>query len=244
MPCMSCFTGSDSSIINAMIVYFDPMILGDFGFFICFFPLSLLIIWFLFLVCIYFHLQIIMNNCFYIAICHLKCLERIKSMCSLYYFGTSIILFLAILQVIRMIFSSPWNWLIMNLETHPSLTLWICLKISFPCLYFLSHLKVIIMHISLWHIAWFSILMNKVSKFLLLTGKISVEGKILFKFDMRPHNENLENYAKICRERTKKYMTKGRQIQVVFSLSIIIFLHCMYNLLCLGLILISGHWQW
>ncbi|KAG8657479.1 general transcription factor IIF subunit 2 [Manihot esculenta] len=46
-------------------------------------------------------------------------------------------------------------------------------------------------------------------------GKISVEGKILFKFDMRPHNENLENYAKICRERTKKYMTKGRQIQVI-----------------------------
>lgn len=83
--------------------------------------------------------------------------------------------------------------------------------------------------------------MNKVSKFLLLTGKISVEGKILFKFDMRPHNENLENYAKICRERTKKYMTKGRQIQVFFSLNIIIFLHCMYNLLCLGLILISGH---
>ncbi|KAF2323808.1 hypothetical protein GH714_038420 [Hevea brasiliensis] len=46
-------------------------------------------------------------------------------------------------------------------------------------------------------------------------GKISVEGKILFKFDMRPHNENLENYAKICRERTKKYMTKGRQIQII-----------------------------
>ncbi|XP_065882001.1 uncharacterized protein [Euphorbia lathyris] len=46
-------------------------------------------------------------------------------------------------------------------------------------------------------------------------GKIAVEGKILYKFDMRPHNENLENYAKICRERTKKYMTKGRQIQVI-----------------------------
>ncbi|KDP25732.1 hypothetical protein JCGZ_23953 [Jatropha curcas] len=46
-------------------------------------------------------------------------------------------------------------------------------------------------------------------------GKVSVEGKILFKFDMRPHSENLENYAKICRERTKKYMTKGRQIQVI-----------------------------
>ncbi|XP_015583911.1 general transcription factor IIF subunit 2 isoform X2 [Ricinus communis] len=46
-------------------------------------------------------------------------------------------------------------------------------------------------------------------------GKVSVEGKILYKFDMRPHTENLENYAKMCRERTKKYMTKGRQIQII-----------------------------
>uniref|UniRef100_A0A2P2PAY1 Uncharacterized protein n=1 Tax=Rhizophora mucronata TaxID=61149 RepID=A0A2P2PAY1_RHIMU len=46
-------------------------------------------------------------------------------------------------------------------------------------------------------------------------GKISVEGKILNKFDMRPHNENLEHYGKICRERTNKYMTKNRQVQVI-----------------------------
>lgn len=31
---------------------------------------------------------------------------------------------------------------------------------------------------------------------------------------MKPHNENIENYGKLCRERTKKYMTRNRQIQV------------------------------
>ncbi|KAF3433910.1 hypothetical protein FNV43_RR25013 [Rhamnella rubrinervis] len=46
-------------------------------------------------------------------------------------------------------------------------------------------------------------------------GKISVEGKILEKFDMKPHNENIENYRKLCRERTQKYMTRNRQIQVI-----------------------------
>ncbi|XP_038712437.1 general transcription factor IIF subunit 2-like isoform X3 [Tripterygium wilfordii] len=46
-------------------------------------------------------------------------------------------------------------------------------------------------------------------------GKLSVEGKILNKFDMRPHAENLENYGKLCRERTNQYMTKIRQIQVI-----------------------------
>ncbi|XP_057476061.1 uncharacterized protein LOC130764036 isoform X1 [Actinidia eriantha] len=46
-------------------------------------------------------------------------------------------------------------------------------------------------------------------------GKLSVEGKIYHKFDMKPHNENIEEYGKLCRERTKKYMTKTRQIQVI-----------------------------
>lgn len=46
-------------------------------------------------------------------------------------------------------------------------------------------------------------------------GKLSVEGRILNKFDVRPHSENLENYRKICRERTKKYMVKSRQIKVI-----------------------------
>ncbi|CAL0333404.1 unnamed protein product [Lupinus luteus] len=46
-------------------------------------------------------------------------------------------------------------------------------------------------------------------------GKISVEGKILNKFDMRPRNQSLELYGKLCRERTNKYMVKNRQIQVI-----------------------------
>ncbi|XP_013451634.3 general transcription factor IIF subunit 2 [Medicago truncatula] len=46
-------------------------------------------------------------------------------------------------------------------------------------------------------------------------GKVSVEGKIVNKFDMKPHDQNLEVYGKLCRERTKKYMVKNRQIQVI-----------------------------
>ncbi|KAK1415669.1 hypothetical protein QVD17_31454 [Tagetes erecta] len=46
-------------------------------------------------------------------------------------------------------------------------------------------------------------------------GKVSVEGKIYHKFDMKPHNENMEEYGKLCRERTNKYMTKTRQIQII-----------------------------
>ncbi|XP_009798991.1 uncharacterized protein LOC107763957 [Nicotiana tabacum] len=46
-------------------------------------------------------------------------------------------------------------------------------------------------------------------------GRLSVEGKIYQKFDMKPHHENSENYGKLCRERTNKYMTKSRQIQVI-----------------------------
>nr|XP_043613606.1 general transcription factor IIF subunit 2-like [Erigeron canadensis] len=46
-------------------------------------------------------------------------------------------------------------------------------------------------------------------------GRLSVEGKIYHKFDMKPHNENIEEYGKLCRERTNKYMTKTRQIQFI-----------------------------
>ncbi|CAI0442826.1 unnamed protein product [Linum tenue] len=46
-------------------------------------------------------------------------------------------------------------------------------------------------------------------------GKVFVEGKILNKFDVKPHTESLEKYGKLCRERTKKYMTRNRQIQVI-----------------------------
>lgn len=33
---------------------------------------------------------------------------------------------------------------------------------------------------------------------------------------MKPHDQNLERYGKLCRERTHKSMTKSRQIQVCF----------------------------
>lgn len=46
-------------------------------------------------------------------------------------------------------------------------------------------------------------------------GKLSVEGNIRHKLDMRPHSAAIESYGKLCRERTNKYMTKSRQIQVI-----------------------------
>ncbi|XP_057468792.1 transcription initiation factor IIF subunit beta-like isoform X2 [Actinidia eriantha] len=46
-------------------------------------------------------------------------------------------------------------------------------------------------------------------------GKVTVEGKVEHKFDMKPHSQNLEEYSKMCRERTKKSMVKNRQLQVI-----------------------------
>ncbi|GAB2219582.1 hypothetical protein Drorol1_Dr00007219 [Drosera rotundifolia] len=46
-------------------------------------------------------------------------------------------------------------------------------------------------------------------------GRLAVEGKVEHKFDMKPHNENFEEYGKMCRERTSKSMIKNRQIQVI-----------------------------
>ncbi|KAF5740813.1 transcription initiation factor IIF subunit beta-like [Tripterygium wilfordii] len=46
-------------------------------------------------------------------------------------------------------------------------------------------------------------------------GKFSVEGKVEHKFDMKPHETNIEEYGKLCRERTNKSMIKNRQIQVI-----------------------------
>ncbi|KAF3446384.1 hypothetical protein FNV43_RR11563 [Rhamnella rubrinervis] len=46
-------------------------------------------------------------------------------------------------------------------------------------------------------------------------GKASIEGKVEHKFDMKPHGENIEEYGKLCRERTNKSMIKNRQIQVI-----------------------------
>lgn len=37
---------------------------------------------------------------------------------------------------------------------------------------------------------------------------------------MKPHNENIEEYRKLCRERTNKSMIKNRQIQVGIQLII------------------------
>ena len=45
-------------------------------------------------------------------------------------------------------------------------------------------------------------------------GRVAAEGKVEHKFDLKPHNENMEEYRKMCRERTNKSMVKNRQIQV------------------------------
>ncbi|KAG6422667.1 hypothetical protein SASPL_113044 [Salvia splendens] len=46
-------------------------------------------------------------------------------------------------------------------------------------------------------------------------GRVAVEGKVEHKFDMKPHHANIEEYRKMCRERTNKSMVKNRQIQVL-----------------------------
>lgn len=45
-------------------------------------------------------------------------------------------------------------------------------------------------------------------------GKVAMEGKVEHKFDMKPDNRNMEEYSKLCRERTNRSMIKNRQIQV------------------------------
>ncbi|XP_076947641.1 transcription initiation factor IIF subunit beta-like [Bidens hawaiensis] len=46
-------------------------------------------------------------------------------------------------------------------------------------------------------------------------GKVASEGKVEHKFDMQPNNKNMEEYSRMCRERTNKSMIKNRQIQVI-----------------------------
>ncbi|GLT41129.1 hypothetical protein SLA2020_152150 [Shorea laevis] len=46
-------------------------------------------------------------------------------------------------------------------------------------------------------------------------GRVAMEGKVEHKFDMKPHQENIEEYGRLCRERTNKSMVKNRQIQVI-----------------------------
>ncbi|XP_045805378.1 transcription initiation factor IIF subunit beta [Trifolium pratense] len=45
--------------------------------------------------------------------------------------------------------------------------------------------------------------------------KVALEGKVEHKFDMKPRHENIEDYGKLCRERTKKSQIKNRQVQVI-----------------------------
>ncbi|XP_044474914.1 general transcription factor IIF subunit 2-like [Mangifera indica] len=46
-------------------------------------------------------------------------------------------------------------------------------------------------------------------------GRVALEGFVEKKFDMKPYEENIEEYGKLCRERTNKSMIKNRQIQVI-----------------------------
>lgn len=62
---------------------------------------------------------------------------------------------------------------------------------------------VIILFVSCLYIAMFS-----------FKGRVAMEGKVEHKFDMKPHHANIEEYRKMCRERTNKSMVKNRQIQV------------------------------
>ncbi|KAG6665661.1 hypothetical protein CIPAW_02G175400 [Carya illinoinensis] len=46
-------------------------------------------------------------------------------------------------------------------------------------------------------------------------GKCCVEGKILNKLGVKPHDKDIDNYGKLFRERLNKYKAKSRQIQVI-----------------------------
>lgn len=46
-------------------------------------------------------------------------------------------------------------------------------------------------------------------------GCSAMEGKVEHKFDMEPRHANFEEYRKMCRERTKMFMVKNRQIQLI-----------------------------
>jgi len=57
-----------------------------------------------------------------------------------------------------------------------------------------------------------------------------MEGKVEHKFDMKPHGENIEEYGKLCRERTNKSMIKNRQIQVclLFNYPLMFLAFCLW----------------
>ncbi|KAJ0754844.1 putative transcription initiation factor IIF, beta subunit [Helianthus annuus] len=39
-------------------------------------------------------------------------------------------------------------------------------------------------------------------------GRVASEGRVEHKFDMQPNNKNMEEYRRMCRERTNKSMIK------------------------------------
>lgn len=68
---------------------------------------------------------------------------------------------------------------------------------------------------------------------------------------MTPHRENIEEYGKLCRERTNKSMIKNRQIQVVISLLIFLPRQFLQNVLWQNSAFLAypscfmvGNWQW
>ncbi|KAL9995760.1 putative DNA helicase [Helianthus debilis subsp. tardiflorus] len=46
-------------------------------------------------------------------------------------------------------------------------------------------------------------------------GRVATEGKVEHKFDMQPNNKNMEEYRRMCHERTNKSLIKNRQIQAI-----------------------------
>lgn len=65
------------------------------------------------------------------------------------------------------------------------------------------------------------------------SGRVAMEGKVEHKFDMKPHNENIEEYGKLCRERTNKSMIKNRQIQVAYFTLIFSFCYFFHFFSCI-----------
>ena len=82
-----------------------------------------------------------------------------------------------------------------------------------------------------WLSRWSLATLSWVTAFIfILGGKVAMEGKVEHKFDMKPHGENIEEYGKLCRERTNKSMIKNRQIQVclLFNYPLMFLAFCLW----------------
>lgn len=73
-------------------------------------------------------------------------------------------------------------------------------------------------------------------------GKVAMEGKVEHKFDMKPHEENIEEYGRLCRERTNKSMIKNRQIQVGNLVVHFLFHFCSFRIMILFFGWMSTRW--